>query len=67
MIMNALLIDPSDRLLTLDEAADYMRCSKVFIWYRRKEGKLIAIRAGKKVLLKRSEIDAYLNNSKEGG
>ena len=59
--MNAELINPADRLLTLDEAAEYMRCSKVFIWHRRKEGKLKAIQAGRKVLFQRSAIDSFLN------
>lgn len=64
--MKADVIEPQDRLLTYEEASEYMRCSKVFLWRRKKEGKLKAVTAGKKVLFRRSDIDAYLNlNAKE--
>ena len=49
-----------ERLLTYDEAADYMRCSKVFIWKQRRDGKLKAVMAGRKVLFQRSAIDDFL-------
>lgn len=58
-------INPNDKLLTLQEASEYMRVSKVFIWKRRKEGKLKSVAAGKKILLRRSDIDAFLNLTKK--
>lgn len=54
-------IPQQDCLLTLKEAADYLRVSKVFIWKIRKEGSIQSIKAGKKVLIRKSAIDAYLN------
>jgi excisionase family DNA binding protein len=66
-MMKAELIPTADKLLTYNEAAAYMRCSKVFIWKRRKEGKLAFIRAGSKVLFQKSAIDSYLNINNRGG
>lgn len=66
-MMKVELMPAADNLLTYDEAAAYMRCSKVFIWRRRKEGKLAFIQAGSKVLFQKSAIDAYLNIPKQGG
>lgn len=53
------------RLITNKEAAAYMRCSTVFLWKMRKEGRLRSLSAGKKVLYEKSELDTFLNN-KEG-
>jgi len=55
-----------DELLTISQAAKYLKCSTVFIWKRRKEGKLESVGAGKKILIRMSSIDAYLNQKKGG-
>jgi hypothetical protein len=47
-------------LLTINQAKSYMKCSHVFLWKRRKEGLIKTINAGKKVLIPKSSIDAYL-------
>jgi excisionase family DNA binding protein len=63
--MNAELIPQQEKLLTLKEASAYMRVSEVFIYIRRKEGAIKSIKAGKKVLIRKSDIDAYLNANME--
>lgn len=56
----------TDQLLTLNEAAQYLRVSVVFLWQKRKEGAIQSIKAGKKVLIRKSAIEAYLQaNTKE--
>lgn len=61
------LISPSDQLFTVNEAAEYMRCSTFFLYRLRKEGKLKTGNAGKKVLIRKSDIDSYLNIHNQGG
>lgn len=56
-----------EQLLTVNEVAAYMRCSRVFIWKIRKDGKLNCLKAGKKVLFQKSAIDSYLNIQPQGG
>lgn len=48
-------------LLTIAQAKDYLKCSHVFILKCRKEGKIRAVNAGRKVLIVKSSIDEYLN------
>ena len=53
-------------LLTIKQAKEYMKCGHVFLWKKRKEGAIQTIHAGKKVLLPKRSLDAYLKfNSKE--
>ena len=66
-MMIAQLLNQGDRLLTYEEEAEYMRCSKVFIRNRGKEGKLKDVRAEKKVLFQKYAIDANLHINSEGG
>lgn len=40
----------------------YLKCSQVFLWKRRKEGKIKSVNAGKKVLIVKSSVDEFLNN-----
>lgn len=63
--MNNTATFTTEHLLTLNEAAAYMRCSRVFIWKQRKDGKLKSLSAGKKVLFQKSAIDSYLNLKEE--
>ena len=59
----------NQQLLTIKQAQGYMKCSHVFLWKRRNEGKIQTIHAGKKVLLTKASIDAYLQintETKEG-
>lgn len=50
----------NQQLLTIKQAKAYMKCSHVFLWKRRREGKIITVHAGKKILLPKASIDAYL-------
>ncbi len=49
-----------DDLFTTEQATDYLKCSSVFLWKRRKEGKIAAVNAGKKILYPKSSLDNYL-------
>lgn len=53
--------DLDSELLTIKQAKSYLKCSHVFLWKRRKEGKIKAVNAGRKVLLVKASLDAYLN------
>lgn len=47
-------------LLTVSEAAAYLKCSREFIWKLRKKGDIETVHAGNKVLLPKSSIDNFL-------
>jgi excisionase family DNA binding protein len=47
-------------LMTVREAAEYMRCSVQAIYDRISQGGLLPERDGRRVLLRRRTIDAYL-------
>lgn len=49
-----------DELLTDEQAREYLKCSSVFLWKKRKEGKIAAVNAGKKILYPKSSLDSYL-------
>lgn len=49
-----------DELFTDEQAREYLKCSSVFLWKKRKEGKITAVNAGKKVLYPKSVLDCYL-------
>lgn len=49
-----------DELLTDEQAREYLKCSSVFLWKKRKEGKIKAVNAGKKILYPKSGLDSYL-------
>jgi len=49
-----------DELLTDEQAREYLKCSSVFLWKKRKEGKITAVNAGKKILYPKSALDSYL-------
>ena len=49
-----------DELFTDEQARKYLKCSGVFLWKRRKEGKIPAVNAGKKILYPKSGLDKYL-------
>lgn len=56
-----------DELLTDEQARKYLKCSSVFLWKKRKEGKIIAVNAGKKILYPKSALDSYLQLKTKGG
>ncbi len=59
-IDNRLKPTEQDELLTIEQAMEYLKCSAVFLWKRRKEGKIKAVNAGKKVLYPKSVLNDYL-------
>ena len=51
----------NDQLLTVRQAAEYLKCSTVFIYLRRKEGKIKALTVGtKKVLIPKESLDCFI-------
>ncbi len=56
-----LMPQKADELLTDEQARKYLKCSSVFLWKKRKEGKIKAVNAGKKVLYPLSALNEYLN------
>ena len=55
----------STELLTVKESTAYMRVSRGFISKIRRQGSIQSIKAGKKVLIKKSSLDAYLADNIE--
>jgi excisionase family DNA binding protein len=55
-----------DELMTDEQAREYLKCSSVFLWKKRKEGKIKAVNAGKKILYPKSALDSYLQLKKGG-
>lgn len=51
---------PAPPLLTVDEAAAYLRCSKQAVYDRVHQGALKPLRDGKRLLFSRAAVDAYL-------
>jgi excisionase family DNA binding protein len=60
-------IDLDVELLTIRQAKAYLKCSHVFLWKRRNEGKIESVKAGSKVLIPKASIDSYLKIHKKGG
>ncbi len=60
--------DLNSELLTINQAAKYLKCSRVFLWQQRKKGQISTINVGKKkLLIPKASIDAFLKlNQKEG-
>lgn len=59
-IDNRLKPTDADELFTDQQAKDYLKCSSVFLWKKRKEGKIKALNAGKKLLYPKSSLNDYL-------
>ncbi len=55
----------SDELLTDEQAAEYLKCSSVFLWQQRKAGNLKFVKAGKKLLYPRSSLNSFIGLEKE--
>jgi excisionase family DNA binding protein len=51
-----------DHLFTIQETATYMRISRRTLSRHAKSGKINSLRAGKKYLFTKSEIDRFLGN-----
>ena len=66
-LITSLKPSEQDELLTIEQARQYLKCSAVFLWKKRKEGKIKAVNAGKKVLYSKSELNNYVQlNPKRG-
>ncbi len=49
----------SEAVLSLNEAASYLRCSYLTILRMIKDGRLPSYKMGRRVLVKRSDVEAY--------
>jgi len=54
---------PADPWLDVDEAADYLRCSRQRIYDLASMGRLTVGKDGRRSLFRRSTLDAYLGES----
>jgi excisionase family DNA binding protein len=57
----------NDPWLNVDEAADYLRCSRQRVYDLVSHGKLRPGRDGRRLLFRRSELGAELAKSEQGG
>jgi excisionase family DNA binding protein len=58
-------IDPQP-LLTVDEAVDYLRISKNTLYGYTSQGRIPHIKQGKRVLFRKSQLDAWLDAKQRG-
>jgi excisionase family DNA binding protein len=56
--------ETQEELLTSEQARSYLKCSSVFLWKKRREGKIKAVTAGRKVLYPKSTLDTFLHLKK---
>ena len=66
MSTTALVADP-DQLLTPAEAAEILRCSVDYVWKLCRGGKLRHLRKGRMILLRRRDLDLYIDGQATGG
>src|SRR4051812_20177195 len=59
----AVALGPSSPWLGVDEAAEYLRCSKQAIYDRVNQGALHPGRDGRRLLFRRERLDEYLESS----
>ena len=57
----------SDELLTTAQAREYLKCSAGFLWKLRRDNKIKALNAGKKILFPKTSLNEYLQLKKGGG
>lgn len=55
----------SQQLLTVKEAASYLRCSRGTVWNMRKEGLLQGSKIGRKVLFMLKDLESLVESNKE--
>lgn len=53
-----------DEYLTIEEACKFLKCSDTKLWRLRKDKTLKGYENGRSVLLKKSELEEYLNKSR---
>lgn len=54
----------TDEFLTVKEACAFLKCSETKLWRLRKKGSIKDYKNGRGILLKKSELEEYLNNSR---
>jgi excisionase family DNA binding protein len=53
--------DPTDEIMTVEEAEAYTKMEKKTFWRAIKMGKLKMCKVGRRVLYRKSDIDAWIN------
>jgi excisionase family DNA binding protein len=66
VVPTVITIDPQP-LLTVDEAVHYLRISKNTIYGYTSKGRIPHIKQGKRLLFRKSQLDAWLNAKQRGG
>jgi excisionase family DNA binding protein len=54
-----------DENYTIKKACDFLKCSETKLWRLRRSGKLKEYRSGRRILLKKSELEGYLLSSNQ--
>jgi excisionase family DNA binding protein len=54
-----------EKFLTIKEACTFLKCSETKLWRLRKYKKLKSYQNGRGILLKKSELENYINSSKK--
>lgn len=55
--------DGTPALLDVEEAADYLRCDKQRLYNLKSEGRVKSVKDGSRLLFRRADLDAYLEES----
>jgi excisionase family DNA binding protein len=66
VVPTVITIDPQP-LLTVDEAVHYLRISKNTLYGYTSKGRIPHIKQGKRLLFRKSQLDAWLNAKQRGG
>lgn len=54
-------------MLTLDETMAELRIGETYLWQLTKSGRLPVVRIGRRVLVRRQDLDAFIEARLEGG
>lgn len=63
IVQNHVKPNGQETFLTVKQAARYMNCSPGFLYKLRRDDKVLAVNAGKKVLYTKSSLDKYFSSS----
>lgn len=58
-------LEEIDRLITVNEAAKFLKISRVTLWKYRSEGKIKHVQDGKRILFRKEDIENFLGIIKE--
>lgn len=56
-------VDRKDNILTVEEAAKFLKVCKNFVYARTRDGRISSFRAGSDIRINKSELIKFINNS----